>query len=129
MAGMDAGASSVMVSSAIFMNLDPEQEGVFSSAIITSILRGELGFEGVVIADDLGAAVAVSDIPPADRGVRFIEAGGDVVINANPALMEEMLAATIARAEEDPDFAGQVTSSATRVLDLKSWLGLVECGA
>lgn len=128
-AGMDAGASSVMVSSAIFMNLDPEQEGVFSSAIITSILRGELGFEGVVIADDLGAAVAVSDIPPADRGVRFIEAGGDVVINANPALMEEMLAATIARAEEDPDFAGQVTSSATRVLDLKSWLGLVECGA
>lgn len=52
-----------------------------------------------------------------------------MVINANPALMEEMLAATIARAEEDPDFAGQVTSSATRVLDLKSWLGLVECGA
>lgn len=128
-AGMDAGASSVMISSAIFQNLDPEQEGVFSSTIITSILRGELGFEGVVIADDLGAAVAVSDIPPADRGVRFIEAGGDVVINANPALMEEMLAATLSLAQEDPDFAEQVMASATRVLDLKSWLGLVECGA
>lgn len=125
--GMDAGASSVMVSSAVFANLDPSQEAVFSRTIITDILRGELAFTGVVIADDLGAAAAVADVPPAERGVRFIQAGGDVVINADPAIMAEMVDSTVELAGSDEDFADQVTASATRVLELKSGLGLVDC--
>lgn len=126
-AGIDAGARSVMVSSGIFELIDPENEGVFSRTIITSYLREQLEFDGVVIADDLGAAGAVADTPPADRGVRFLSAGGDIVINADPAILQEMVAATIAQAESDPAFAEQVTASATRVLRLKSWLGLVAC--
>lgn len=126
-AGIDAGARSVMISSAIFSNIDPGVEGVFSSVVITEILREQLGFEGIVIADDLGAAVAVADIPAGERGVRFILAGGDVVINADPALLPEMVGAALTRAETDPAFAAQVADSATRVLELKSWLGLVDC--
>lgn len=126
-AGIDAGARSVMVSSAVFELIDPDNEGVFSRTVITSYLREQLGFEGVVIADDLGAAGAVADTPPADRGVRFLAAGGDVVINADPAILQEMVTATITQAEADPAFAEQVTASATRVLELKSWLGLVGC--
>lgn len=125
--GMDAGASSVMVSSAVFENLDPDQQAVFSSIVITDILRDELGYNGVVIADDLGAAGAVAEIPAAERGVRFIEAGGDVVINADPGLMAEMVDATIERAEGDPEFEEQITASAGRVIELKAWLGLVAC--
>lgn len=127
--GMEAGASSVMVSSAVFSNLDPDQEGVFSNIVITDILRGELGYSGIVIADDLGAAGAVADIPAAERGLRFLEAGGDVVINADPGLMAEMVAATLDRAEDDPEFEQQITDSATRVLELKAWLGLAGCAA
>lgn len=126
-AGIDAGARSVMVSSAIFELIDPENEGVFSRTIITSYLREQLQFEGIVIADDLGAAGAVANTPPADRGVRFLAAGGDIVINADAAILQEMVAATIAQAEADPAFAEQVTASVTRVLELKSWLGLVGC--
>lgn len=129
LAGMSAGASSVMVSSATFTNLDPEQEAVFSSAVITDILRDELGYQGIVIADDLGAAAAVADVPPAERGLRFIEAGGDVVINADPDLMTAMVDATLERARNDPDFDRRITASATRVMELKSWLGLVSCAA
>lgn len=127
LAGMEAGASSVMVSSAVFTQLDPDQEAVFSEIIITDILRDSLGFTGVVIADDLGAAGAVADIPAADRGVRFLRAGGDVVINADPALMAEMVEATVDLAESDPNFERQVNASATRVLELKAWLGLSDC--
>lgn len=126
-AGIDAGARSVMVSSAVFELIDPAKEGVFSRTIITSYLREQLEFDGVVIADDLGAAGAVADTPPADRGVRFIAAGGDIVINADPSILQEMVAATTAKAEADAAFADQVTASATRVLELKSWLGLVDC--
>nr|WP_255622826.1 glycoside hydrolase family 3 N-terminal domain-containing protein [Tessaracoccus sp. OS52] len=126
-AGIDAGAKSVMVSSGIFKLIDPAQEGVFSPTIITSYLREHLAFDGVVIADDLGAAGAVADTPPADRGVRFITAGGDIVINADPAILQEMVAATVAKAQADPAFAEQVAASTARVLTLKAWLGLVQC--
>lgn len=126
-AGIEAGASSVMVSSGVFQNLDPENEGVFSSVIITDILRGELGFDKVVIADDLGAAVAVKDIPAAERGTRFIRSGGDLAINADPALLGAMVADTLAASETDAAFAGQVAESAERVLELKAGAGLLEC--
>ena len=125
--GIEAGAASVMVSSAIFTNLDPDSEGVFSHHIITEILRIQLGFDGVVIADDLGAAEAVSDTSPADRGIRFIEAGGDIVINADPTILQEMVGASLKRADANPEFEVRVTESAVRVLQLKADVGLIEC--
>lgn len=126
-AAIAAGVDSVMISSAVFTLIDPDNEGVFSSTVITDLLRGELGFDGVVIADDLGAAAAVKTVTPAQRAVRFIEAGGDIVINANPAIMGDMAGATLAAAQTDEAFAAQVTESATRVLRLKSAVGLVDC--
>lgn len=126
-AGIDGGAQSVMISSAKYEKLDPGVEAVFSEAIVSQLLRDELGFEGVIISDDLGAAAAVADVPIAERGVRFLQAGGNLVINADPASLNEMAAATIAKAEADPDFSGAVFSSTARVLALKDWLGLVEC--
>lgn len=127
-AAIGAGVDSVMVSSAVFTQIDPEQPGVFSAVVIDDLLRGELGFDGVVIADDLGAAKAVGDVAPGDRAVRFLSAGGDLAINADPALMFEMVADTLAEAEADPAFEERVTTSAARVMRLKAATGLLECG-
>ncbi|MGA4668845.1 glycoside hydrolase family 3 N-terminal domain-containing protein [Propionibacteriaceae bacterium Y1923] len=114
-----AGASSVMVSSAIYEQIDPGQQGVFSSKVIIDILRGRLGFEGVVIADDLGAAVAVKDVTPGERALRFLRAGGDLVITADPGLVEEMVSAVLDVARSDEAFADEVALKAGRVLALK----------
>jgi beta-N-acetylhexosaminidase len=127
-AAIEAGVSSVMVSSAVFERIDPDNEGVFSSALITDLLRGDLGFDGVVIADDLGAAKAVADVTPGERAVRFLEAGGDLIINANPALMSDMAGATVERVEGDESFAARVEESTARVLQLKVDAGLMTCG-
>lgn len=86
-----------------------------------------MGFNGLVIADDLGAAVAVKDVDPGERGVRFLAAGGDVIINADPQLVEPMSQAIIARAQEDPEFAQAITASAARVLTLKNDLRMLDC--
>ncbi|WP_353082481.1 glycoside hydrolase family 3 N-terminal domain-containing protein [Tessaracoccus lapidicaptus] len=126
-AGIDAGADSVMVSSAVFSRIDPDQEAVFSHTVITDLLRDDLGFDGVVIADDLGAARSVAGIPAAERAVRFLDAGGDLAINATPGLMADMIEATAQRAADDEDFAERVAESATRVLRLKAAAGLVDC--
>jgi beta-N-acetylhexosaminidase len=127
-AAIEADVSSVMVSSAVFEQIDPHNEGVFSSAIITDLLRGDLGFDGVVIADDLGAAKSVAEVTPGERAVRFFEAGGDLVINANPAIMSDMTEATVEKAEEDESFATRVEESTARVLQLKADAGLMTCG-
>lgn len=118
-----AGASSVMVSSAIYQQIDPDQQGVFSSRIITGILRERLGFQGVVIADDLGAAVAVKDVSPGMRVLRFLRAGGDLAITADPALTREMVGAILEAARTDPAFAAEVQRKADRVLQLKASVG------
>lgn len=127
-AGIEAGASSVMISSAVFTQLDPGVEGVFSRVIISELLRSDMGFDEVVIADDLGAARSVAGITPADRAVRFLDAGGDLVINADPTLMSAMIDATAAREATDKDFSDRVLDSAERVIRLKASVGLVDCG-
>ena len=125
--GIEAGADSVMISSAIFTRIDPDQEGVFSRKIVTDMLRGDLGFQGVAISDDLGEAAAVGNVKPGDRAVRFFAAGGDLLINADPSLMDEMLKATIAWAAENPGNAERLAESAGRVLTLKETAGLMTC--
>ncbi len=126
--GHRGGRGSVMVSSAVFTQIDPDVEGVFSQVIISDLLRSDLGFDGVVIADDLGAARSVAGVTPADRAVRFLDAGGDLVINADPTLMSAMIDATAAREATDEDFSERVLDSAERVLRLKASVGLVDCG-
>lgn len=126
-AAIEAGVGSVMISSAIFERIDPDHEGVFSSKVITDLLRGQLGYDGVVIADDLGAAKAVGDVAPGERAVRFLAAGGDLVINADPRIMGDMVEAVLDEAESDDQFRAGVAASAARVLALKAEVGLVTC--
>lgn len=50
-----------------------------SATIITELLRGDLGFDGVVITDALDAAVITESYTPAEAAVAAIEAGADVL--------------------------------------------------
>lgn len=128
-AAIEQDVSSVMVSSAIYEKIDPDVQAVFSSKIITDILRGDLGYDKVVISDDLGVAGALAKIPAAERGTKFLIAGGDLVIDADPEALQDMIDHTIATAKEDPAFADQIERSTARVLELKAEAELVDCGA
>lgn len=122
-----AGTDSVMVSNAIYTELDPKQPAVFSSAVITDLLRTRMGFTGVVISDDLGAAEAVAGVAVGERAVRFVAAGGDLVINADPDTIGTMANALIGRALSDATFAAQIKASAGRVLAMKAKVASVGC--
>ncbi len=124
---IDAGVSSVMISSAIYDLVDPGVPAVFSSVIIEDILRARMGYTGAVISDDLGAAVAVAGYSAEQRALRFFAAGGDLLISADPTLTTQMVNATRAKVDADPQFAASVTDKAGRVLKLKSSVGLVSC--
>ena len=116
----------VMVSSAIYSRIDPSSIATFSPVVIGGMLRGDLGFGGVIVSDSLGAA-ALSTTPVSDRAVRFIDAGGTVALSAESGIVPQLVAGVLARAGSDPTFAGKVTAAAQRVVEAKFDAGLVTC--
>ncbi|TQM64103.1 beta-N-acetylhexosaminidase [Humibacillus xanthopallidus] len=126
-AGIASGVDLVMVGSAIYSKLDPGTNAAFSKAIVTDLLRGRLGYSGVVITDDVGAAKAVSAIPVGARATRFVDAGGDIVLSAPPSTIPTMHDALTTTMKADPAFAAKVRAAATRVVDLKLRMKLATC--
>ncbi|WP_114855496.1 glycoside hydrolase family 3 N-terminal domain-containing protein [Brachybacterium sp. YJGR34] len=125
-AGIGAGAALVMMSSAVYPALEPDVPAMFSAAAIQDLLRGRLGFEGLVVTDDIGAAAAVASVPVAERATRLLEAGGDMVLTADPSLTGELVDAIEDWAAQSPAQEQRVRESAARVLALKESAGLLE---
>jgi beta-glucosidase-like glycosyl hydrolase len=115
----------VMMSSATYPRIDPAAQAVFSPVVIRDLLRGRLGFAGPVISDDLGAATAVSRVPVGERAVRFLAAGGTLVLTVEPATFPGMLDAVVARDAADPAFAAVVDSAVRTALLAKAESGLL----
>ncbi|GGG06798.1 beta-N-acetylhexosaminidase [Paenibacillus abyssi] len=80
---MDAirqGADAVMVAHLLMPAIDPERPASMSSAVINELLRGELGYDGVVITDDMTMGAITSGYDIGEAAVQSILAGCDIVI-------------------------------------------------
>ncbi|HKY67907.1 MAG TPA: glycoside hydrolase family 3 N-terminal domain-containing protein, partial [Acidimicrobiales bacterium] len=77
-AALDVGVRAVMPGHLLVPALDPEGPATVSHRIVTGVLRGELGFTGVVVTDalDMGGAGGPSEIPA--NVVRALAAGADL---------------------------------------------------
>ncbi|MDR6864153.1 glycoside hydrolase family 3 N-terminal domain-containing protein [Phycicoccus sp. 3266] len=124
-ASTQAGARVLMVSNAIYTRIDPANPAVFSRTVISGMVRHDLGFTGVVVSDDLGNARAVTAWTPGARAVKFISAGGDLVLTVDPTQTEAMFKALAAKCSADPAFAAQLDAAALRVLTVKQEMGLL----
>ena len=124
-AAIDAGAGMVMMSSATYSRIDAAHPAVFSRTVVTSVLRGDLGYKGVVVSDDLGNARQVAAWSPGARAQGFLSAGGDLVLTVNPTVLPAMVRSVRARAASAAAFRAKVHASALRVLTLKAQQGLL----
>jgi beta-N-acetylhexosaminidase len=115
----------VMVSSAVYARIDAANPAVFSPAVLGQVLRKRLGFQGVIISDDMGMAAAVAAISPANRAVRFFAAGGTLLLTVRPAIVPEMVDAVLMRSAADPAFAKQVDAAVRTALLAKARAGLL----
>jgi beta-N-acetylhexosaminidase len=120
-AGIESGTGLVMMSSAIYTQIDAEAPAVFSPRVV-GLVR-ELGFDGVIISDDLSAAAQVESVPAGDRAVRAVGAGVDLVLaSAKPSVAPAMVDALVKAARDDPAFAAKVDGAAARVVAAKAAL-------
>lgn len=125
-AGIDAGTDMVMMSSAYYSEIDPVRRAAFSPTVVRGMVRGDFGFTGVVISDDLAAA-AMRDLRPGERMLRFLRAGGDLAIVGDPGIAVSMADAVVDGARDDDKVAAEIEAATIRVLQLKDRRGLAHC--
>lgn len=124
-AAIDAGVPFVMMSTAIYARIDPGTPAAFSRTIVTGMLRGDLGYRGLIISDDVGGAAQVSGYSVGERAVAFVAAGGDVVLTVDANQAATMTGALLSKAKSDPAFRRKVDAAALRVLQAKQQRGLL----
>jgi beta-N-acetylhexosaminidase len=125
---IDDAVPFVMVSLATYERIDASAIAALSPTIVTGLLRTTLGFRGVIMSDSL-TAEAVAAVPPADRAIRFIASGGDLIVLGRLATAISMAKGLASLAATSPSFATTIDVAARHVLRAKAAAGLVDCGS
>ncbi len=125
-AAIAAGVGTMCTAHICYPALEPDQKlpATMSKAILTKLLRDELGFEGFVHSDSLMMEAITRNFTFADAAVQSVRAGCDVLL-AYPD-WEECFKAVLTAAEKDGEFRSRVDESAGRLLAWKRWVGLFD---
>lgn len=118
----------------VYTAIDPGAPGTLSKAIVSEIIRGHIGFDGLLMTDDLSMKALTGSFR--ERAERAIAAGCDIVLHCNGDLAEaqpvaegagELSGKALARAEKALECIGKIepfdVAEATREFD--SAMGVV----
>lgn len=120
-------ADAVMVGHLYHGGLDPDYPASLSRRIITTILREQLGFNGLVVADDLQMQAISSHYSLAEACCRAISSGCDLLIIGNnlqhdPAILEKAIEGILLGLADGSITKRQIETSWHRVQDFKQKL-------
>ena len=124
-AAVEAGLPAVMVAHLLLTQVDDTRPATLSPAVVTGLLREELGFDGVVFTDDLTMGAISNTYGMGEAAILAFEAGCDVLLvchkrdnltAAYTALLEAVSSGRIPEARLD--------ESVRRILTLKAEYGL-----
>jgi len=79
-AAIQAGIGSLMTTHILFPQIDPDLPATLSPAILTDLLRGAMGFDGIIITDCLEMKGVAAKWGPADAAVLAAIAGADMLL-------------------------------------------------
>jgi len=119
-----ADVASVMVSHLLVPALDPTPglPATLSPAIITGLLRREMGFPGLIVTDAMEMGGVANTYSPTEAALKAIQAGVDQVLlpldpeTVVPFLKEAARSGVLSEA--------RINESVRRILKAKAWLGL-----
>ena len=118
---MDTRVPAVMVAHILLTQLDPDRPASLSPAVVTGLLREELGFAGAVLTDDLTMGAVTQSYGLGEAAVLAVEAGCDILLvchgqDSVPAVRTALLAAAASgRITEE-----RLDESVGRILRLKT---------
>jgi beta-N-acetylhexosaminidase len=126
-AAIRAGAPAILMSNGLYATDDFVTPGSLSRALMTGLLRDDLGFEGIAITDDLAdpPVTALTSIP--DAAVRAVRAGADLLYVSGPAAEQKAAYATVLEAVRDGRIgSARLDEALLRNLSVKRDYGLVK---
>ncbi len=144
-AAIDAGADMVMTAHIQYPQIEKETavststgEEVYlpatlSRTILTDILRGDMGFDGVIVSDALNMSAIKDNFDRKDAFVRAIDAGIDLFLMPVPVTdadtlkeLEDMMDYLCEKVEDGTIAESRLDESVDRLLTLKDAYGILE---
>ncbi|NUR84235.1 MAG: beta-hexosaminidase, partial [Nonomuraea sp.] len=123
-AAIDAGVDAVMSAHIVFPKLDPSGDpATLSRPLLTGLLRGKLGFKGVISTDALNMAGVRKKYGDGEVAVRAVLAGADLLLMPND--LPKAYNAVIAAVKSGRISAKQLDDAVTRLLTLKKNRGFL----
>lgn len=122
-AAIKSGADAIMTSHLAVPALEPENlPATLSHAILTGVLRDELGFKGIIVTDALEMQGVAGEYAAGEAAVRSIEAGADALLM--PTDPEACIKALVAAVEHGRISRQRIDASLTKLLAAKQRVGL-----
>lgn len=116
-----SNADAVMAAHILLPKIDPNNPASFSKAIITDLLRNELGFNGVVITDDMTMGAVVKNYRLDNAAIKSINAGSDIILVAHDYNYELKVINALKKAAVDNVITqDRINESVYRILKLKT---------
>ncbi len=126
-AGIDAGTWSIMTAHLGFRAVDDSEingnliPATLSKKIVTDLLKGKMGFNGVVITDSIGMRGLSTLYKPEELYIHLLNAGNDVILG--PAHINYI--DIVEQAVKDGRISEErINDACRRVLDMKEKMGL-----
>lgn len=120
-AAIAAGTACVMTSHIVVEAIDPGRPATLSHAVLTGLLRKEMGYDGVIVTDALDMAGASADIGVPAAAVAALSAGADLLLlgpdnlGRGPAHTLDTVEAILAAVESGALSADRLIEAAHRV--------------
>ena len=114
------GVEAVMTAHVLYPALDPDYPATLSRNVVTGLLRGELGYDGVVFSDDLEMKAISENYPREEEVVLGVNAGVDVLMFAHQTeLAMQACEFLCQQTEENPQIRTGIKKSCQRIKKLK----------
>lgn len=123
-AGIRAGCGSVLVSHTIVQALDPELPASLSPAV-HAYLRDTMGFEGVIVTDDLVMQAITDTYGAGEAAVMAVLAGNDLLCSTEYMVQYEAVLTAVLDGRIDMDTLNRAVRN---ILQWKQELGLILVG-
>jgi beta-N-acetylhexosaminidase len=118
-AAIEAGVPMVMVGHLLYPAIDPHNPASLSREAI-SMLRRDLGFDGVVVTDDLAMAGAKGGGTPSEAAVEAVKAGADLLVVSSPPQQQAAAYDAVVDAVESGEIpSSRIEKSVGRLLTVK----------
>jgi beta-N-acetylhexosaminidase len=115
-----AGIPMLMTAHVVYTALDPVRPATLSPAVMTDLLRGQLGYRGVAVSDDLDMRAIADHLGAGEAAVAAVRAGCDVLLLCRDEAHQLAAEAALVReAERDALFRQRIGESAARVRAMK----------